>query len=88
MEQTIAQKDLQIRVNIAKTALNRSIFGRSEPIRVEKDVAKYFLLNNVCSIVGATVYPYQIKDIGLGICEVALAPTRYKTHVTKEFIYE
>lgn len=82
------EQDFRNRVNDAKCYLNNSVMGSTAPIRVMKDVAKLFLINNECSIVGGVVYHYQIKEIGLGVCEIALAPRHYCTHVTKSFTYK
>ena len=54
--------------------------------RVPKEVAKQMLLNNESSIVRGTVRHFEIMDIGLGICEIALAPCSSKsTELVKEF---
>lgn len=86
--QAIKERDFFMRQNNAKCYLNNSVMGTTPPVRVLKDVAQAFLLNNECSIVRGTVYHYQIREIGLGVCEIALAPQRYCTHVTKTFNYK
>jgi len=69
----------------AKHYLDTSIIAGT-PIRVDRKVARYFLKNNSFSVINDVKYHYQIKDLGLGICEIMLAPPRLQTLVTKQFI--
>jgi hypothetical protein len=63
--------------------------GNDEPflskIRVPKAWAQKWLLENKSVISRGNVRWLQIKDIGLGICEVALRPTGGNSFVVKEF---
>ena len=43
------------------------------PIRVEKYIAKHWLLNDTHVMAGGNVFSILIKDIGLGVCEAELA---------------
>lgn len=43
------------------------------PIRVERAIAKQWLLNNQSLTCGGNVFYLFIRDIGLGICEVEKA---------------
>jgi hypothetical protein len=54
-------------------------------IRVPKACAQKWLLENKSVISKGTVHWLQIKDIGLGICEVALRKDGKNTLVVKEF---
>lgn len=40
------------------------------PIRVERAVAKRFLMNNQSLTCGGTVFYLGVRNIGLGVCEV------------------
>lgn len=40
------------------------------PIRVEKLIAKRFLMDNQSLTCDGTVFYFGIRDIGLGVCEV------------------
>ena len=56
-------------------------------IRVQMWIAKKWLLENRSIISDATVFHLQIKNLGLGVCEVAKAPLRIcSTRMVKEFL--
>jgi hypothetical protein len=40
------------------------------PLRVEKKVARRFLLENTGVVCGANVFFFGIRDLGLNVCEV------------------
>ena len=48
------------------------------PIRVDKKIAKKWLLENKSVILGGTVFYFKIKDIGLGICEISKADLKFR----------
>lgn len=43
-------------------------------IRVDKKIAKKWLLENKSLICGGVVFYLQIQDLGLGVCKVTKAP--------------
>lgn len=55
-------------------------------MRVEKKVATRWMLGNKCVVKHGNVRYLQIKDLGLGVCEVALRPIgKVNTFVVKTF---
>lgn len=64
-------------------------FLRDNPnasIRTNKYTAKSMLLNNESMIILGKVRYFAIKDLGLGVCEIALRPEgKTNTFVVKTF---
>jgi hypothetical protein len=54
------------------------LLDKTAKIRVHKKVATQWLLENKTITIGATVYWLEIKDIGLSVCEITLAPRDMK----------
>ena len=52
-----------------------------ETIRIDKKLAKKWLLEDKSIICGGLVFHFWIRDIGLGVCEVA------KASLTREHTY-
>jgi hypothetical protein len=54
------------------------LLDKTAKIRVNKKVATQWLLEDKNVIVGGTAYWLQIKNIGLSVCEITLAPCDVK----------
>jgi len=54
------------------------LLDKTAKIRVRKKVATQWLIDDKTINIGATVYWLQIKDIGLSVCEITLAPCDVK----------
>ena len=64
----------------------QSAANNTTAMRVEKKTAARWLLENKCLIRGGNVRYLQIKDLGLGVCEVMLRPIgEVNTFVVKSF---
>lgn len=74
MIQTRKQKQEEVAITVALCRLRAQPLN--VPIRVEKFVAKHWLLQNTFVRVGDNTFSILIKDIGLGVCEVELAQVR------------
>ena len=57
----------------------QALYSNVQDLRVTKKLAQEWLLMNESIIFKGNVRYLQIKDIGLGICEVQLLPKRFKT---------
>lgn len=68
---TTKQEQLMVEYKDAIEPLKHLINGES--IRIKKSVAQILLLDNAAVIINATVRYFNIKNIGLGVCEVSLA---------------
>ena len=56
-------------------------------LRVKKKIATKWLLENKCVVVDGNVRYLQIRELGLGICEVDLQPIgKVNTFVVKSFL--
>ena len=61
-------------------------FEGSTTMRVEKKTATRWMLENKCVVKGGNPRYLQIKDLGLGVCEVMLRPFgKVNTLVVKSF---
>lgn len=69
-----------MKADIESENLKLKIFllDKNAKIRVPKKVATQWLLDDKNIIVSGTVYWLQIKDIGLSVCEITLAPCDVK----------
>ena len=55
-------------------------------MRIEKKTATRWMLENKCVVRGGNVRYLQIKDLGLGVCEVMLRPIgKVNSFVVKSF---
>lgn len=54
-------------------------------LRVPQNVAKAILLANEATVLDGTMYYFEIKNLGLGVCSIGLAPRDAKeTKLVKE----
>ena len=60
------------------------LLDKTAKIRVHKKVATQWLIENKTFNVGGTVYWLEIKDIGLSVCEITLAPCNVKETKVKK----
>ena len=75
--------ELSNKIDIAKREILSNRYAR-----VLKEVAKEFLLRNESTIIGGNVRHYQIKDLGLGVCEIRLLPLGFsaETRVVTDWL--
>ena len=67
----------------------QALYSNVQDLRVTKKLAQEWLLMNESIIFKGNVRYLQIKDIGLGICEVQLLPKKFKTTcVVKELFHD
>ena len=57
----------------------QALYLNVQDLRVTKKLAQEWLLMNESVIFEGNVHHFQIKNLGLGICAVKLAPKRFKT---------
>lgn len=69
---------MKIDINKEDLKLKLFLLDKTAKIRIPKKVATQWLLENKTINIGATVYWLQIKDIGLSVCEITLAPCDVK----------
>ena len=69
---------MKIDINKENLKLKLFLLDKTAKIRVPKKVATQWLIENKTINIGATVYWLQIKDIGLSVCEITLAPCDVK----------
>jgi len=63
----------------------QALYSNVSNVRVTKKLARKWLLMNESIVFRGNVHHFQIKDLGLGICAVQLAPKRFKnTRIVKE----
>ena len=73
----MTQEEKNLHETIAFNCVRLSQVGIG--IRVEKWVAKKWLLENRTIMSDGFVFYMQIKDLGLGVCEVSKAPIRVRS---------
>lgn len=69
------------------TIIDMFLTGSAQSVRIETKLAKKWLLANKSVITGATLRFFQIRNLGLGVWEVALLPKGYRgTLMVKKFV--
>jgi hypothetical protein len=69
-----------MKIDIESENLKLKIFllDKTAKVRVPKKIATQWLIEDKTINIGGTVYWFQIKDIGLSVCEITLAPSDVK----------
>ena len=83
-----SEKQNQLRIDANNAILKLRNLPVGCPIRVDKAIAKEWLLkNNPLDCGPGTQFYLQIRDIGLGVCEVIKSPIRFRNNVVvKTFV--
>jgi hypothetical protein len=92
MNKTIPPEDTELSDHFHFQRNSPRYFGddwiKRDPMRVQRIIAKRWLLENKTLTMQGRVYWLEIQDLGLGICAVDIAPPEVKeTKVVKQLSF-